>query len=463
MAIGRIKKLLEDNNQNHILRFWDSYNDEQRKKFLSQIESIDFTLLKQLYKQATLKKDSSQSIVIERTDVISFADRAKRDPEMILKGEELLRSGKIAAFLVAGGQGSRLGFDGPKGIYPITPVKKKSLFQLHAEKILAYNRLYNTIIPWYIMTSVGNHDETITYFENNHYFGLNKKNVMFFKQEMIAALDKKGKLLLEARDKIFMNPNGHGGSLKAIWDSNAFQDMKNRGIQAIFYFQVDNVLTHICDPAFIGYHVAYKSQMSNKVVRKAYPEEKMGIICSLNGKTGVVEYSDLSAEDTYALDENGALKYWAGSIAIHLIDVSFIEKINKRGFRLPYHIAEKKIPYINKEGLPIKSDTNNGYKFETFVFDALQHCDRTISLEVSRADEFSPLKNKSGVDSEETAIKDMSRLYLKWLKNAGLNVPDFSNNFPNTEISPLFANTERELKNKKKQLPVFQENLFIGD
>ena len=258
-----------------------------------------------------------------------------------------------------------------------------------------------------------------------------------------------------------MSPNGHGGSIKAIWDSGALKDMKKRHIDYLFYFQVDNVLTYICDPAFIGYHTTFNSQMSSKVLRKADPEEKVGIICKINGKTGVVEYSDLSKEEAYAKDQNGDLKFWAGSIAIHIIDTAFIEKENLEGFKLPYHIAEKNIPYLDDSGKRINPNAKNGYKFETFVFDALQHCDKTISLEVKREEEFSALKNKTGVDSKETAVRDMKKLYINWLEEAGIPVGKYKDELPAVEISPLFANNKEELKYKSANIPKFKDYLYL--
>lgn len=450
--------LLKNNNQEHLLKFWDQLNESQKNNFIKQIESIDFKMLNILYKRVLNNKKLTENISIEPATVISLAERKSHDAEMKRKGEELLKGGKIAVFLVAGGQGSRLGFNGPKGSYPISPVKKKSLFQLHAEKIIALNNKYAINIPWYIMTSKTNHDDTIAFFESNNFFGLGKQNVMFFKQDLIPAVDKEGKLFLAKKDEIFMSPNGHGGSLKALWDSGAYNDMVKKGIESIFYFQVDNVLIKIADPAFIGYHKSEGAEMSSKVIRKAYPEEKLGVICRINGEVGVIEYSDLSENDTYVKDTYGELKYWAGSIAIHMIETRFIKKINKQGFKLPYHIAEKTIPYINQKGEQVNPRDKNGYKFETFVFDALHYCHKTTTIEVEREDEFSALKNKTGVDSEQTSIKDMNAMFKRWLKKAGKTIAD---SVQNIEISALFANDEDELLDKKEQIPEIVNNIYI--
>jgi len=309
------------------------------------------------------------------------------------------------------------------------------------------------------MTSKINNEATIAFFEENDFFGLGKDNVMFFQQELMPAVDRKGKLLLAEKGRIFLSPNGHGGSLKAVWDSGAYDDMVQRGIESVFYFQVDNVLINIADPAFIGYHKSTNADMSSKVIRKAYPEEKLGIICKIDGEIGVIEYSDLSKQDTYAQTKDGQLKFWAGSIAIHMFETAFLEKINKQGFSLPWHIAEKNIPYVDDNGKEVKPADKNGFKFETFVFDALQYCSKTTSIEVKREDEFSALKNKTGVDSEESSIKDASAMYKRWLEKAGIQMgPDVHN----IEISSLFALTEEELLDKKDQLPDIKTNTYIG-
>ena len=449
---------LKKYDQEHILQFWSELDEKQKAVFAQQIESIDFNLLVKLYNK-TQSNNTLHDLNLEETKVITLADRKKSDQAMIEAGENLIREGKVAVFLVAGGQGSRLGFDGPKGVYPISPVKKKSLFQLHAEKIIALNRKYKTILPWYIMTSKTNNNATIAFFEENDFFGLDKKDVMFFEQELMPAVDKKGKLLLTEKNQVFMSPNGHGGSLKAIWDSGAYDDMNKRGVESIFYFQVDNVLINIADTAFVGYHKSDKSEMSSKIIRKAYPEEKVGVICKINGQVGVIEYSDLSEKDTYAKTADGELKYWAGSIAIHMLETSFIKKLNEKGFSLPYHIAEKNIPYIDEKGNMVKPEDKNGYKFETFVFDALQYCSKTTTIEGIREDDFSALKNKTGLDSEETAIKDASEMYKRWLKKADVNIPE---NVETIEISALFARNEQELIEKKSLLPEIKNNIYIG-
>lgn len=455
---------LEKLGQTHILKYWDELNPAQKKHLQRQIEALDCGLLQMLTGMATGKGEPlSESLTIEPGDVISLADREKSDAAALPPGEQALRRGEVAVFLVAGGQGTRLDISGPKGKFPITPLKNKSLFQLHAEKIRATARKYQTVIPWYIMTSIYNHEETVAFFKENGFFGLNEADVRFFSQDMLPTFDKEGKILLSAKNSLALSPNGHGGSVKALWDSGAINDMKDRGIRYIFYFQVDNVLAVICDPFFIGYHILAGAEMSNKVVRKVNPQDKVGVVCKINGRDGVVEYSDLSEQDMYARSADGELKYWAGSIAIHVLNVDFIERENREGFKLPYHKAVKKIPFIDNSGVLLHPAEKNGIKFETFVFDLLQHTQKTCTVEVERQKEFSALKNKSGFESPATARKDLLRYYASLLNQAGVTVEVDEQGYPlfDMEISPLFALNAQDIKEKINMLPEIRAGVYL--
>jgi UDP-N-acetylglucosamine/UDP-N-acetylgalactosamine diphosphorylase len=450
--------------QGHVFKYWHDLDRQQQDQLLKQIGTIDFTLLDYLVRQVYFMHQSETvRDNLEPASVISLDARRTSDRQALAAGEQLLYRGKIAVVLVAGGQSTRLGYKGPKGKFPITPVKHKSLFQLHAEKLLALNRKYQTKIPWYIMTSQLNYQETVAFFEQQRFFQLPKEDIFFFQQEMIPAIDRKGKLILDAPGHIFMNPNGHGGVLKGLWDSGAVADMKNRGIAHIFYFQVDNALTQVCDPIFVGYHILHNADMSNKIIQKAYPEEKLGVICKINGEIGVREYSDLTEEEVFAHNDDGSLKFSAGSIAIHMLSLAFVEQENQGGFKLPYHIAEKTIPHLDDKGSRIKPSHKNGIKFETFIFDALPHASRTLSLEVVRKTEFSPVKNRQGVDSPATARQDMCNLYGSWLEAAGCKIPrDAEGNVTiKLEISPLYAFDADELK-RKIDVQKIKGNLFLG-
>jgi len=447
--------------QEHVFRFWDRLNEAERAELLDQINKLDITELEELLDLHSGKeKLLIDSFELAPTEVITLQMRRDRDIKALKVGEKALKNGEVAAFLVAGGQGTRLGFDGPKGLFPITPVKGKSLFQLFAEKLIYLNRKYNTSVPWYIMTSESNQDDTILFFEQNKYFGLSKDHVHFFNQDMLPAFDKNGKLLLEERHRLFLSPNGHGGSLQALHKSGSLEGMQHAGLKHIFYFQVDNVLVNMCDPVFLGYHILDQSDMSTKVVRKPYPEDRIGVICKINGRDGVVEYSDLSNEDMYARTSDGQLKYWAGNIAIHTLSVEFLLELVKEGKHLPYHRAEKKIPFMNESGKKVAPDKINGIKYETFIFDLLLDVQKSTTLEVERDSEFSPVKNSEGTDSPHTARVDLNKNYSKWLVEAGITLDVEMEK--GIEISPLFAQSAQDILQNKSEIPLITDGTYIS-
>ncbi|MFP4118212.1 MAG: UTP--glucose-1-phosphate uridylyltransferase [Candidatus Woesearchaeota archaeon] len=455
---------VRNHGQEHVLRFWDELGYTSQERLISQIASIDFELLEMLKRTHIntegSEEDEENDKSFEPPEVIDLPEteedilqrtKAKRE------GDDLLRKGKVAVFVVAGGQGSRLGFDGPKGCYRISPIKRKSLFQLHAEKLVAMSRRYGKAFPFYIMTSETNHDETKKFFEDNDYFGLDE--VHFFRQDMIPAMDPDGKMILSAKDTIFMNPNGHGGSLYALKESGALDDMKSKGVEHIFYMQVDNALVNILDPVFIGHHKLNGSEMSNKAVKKAYPEEKVGVFGVVDGKNTVIEYSVLPDSLRYQKDERGELRFNAGNTAIHCIDIALIERVYEQS--LPFNKAFKKIPFIDDDGNLVKPEEPNGYKFEMFIFDALSQCNKSITMIVDRRKEFAPVKNKDGNDSPETARKMISDLHKNWLKRCGIETREEAT----VEISPLFALDAVELRKKisTKSIDNNQEEIFIGE
>ncbi|RMF68675.1 MAG: UDPGP type 1 family protein [Calditrichaeota bacterium] len=458
-----------DAGQGHVFRFWSELDEAGRRALLAQLAEIDFALLRRLTDEfirpgasplAEKRLEPAEFIPVPRTpEQHRAADAAKQT------GEQALRQGRVAAFLVAGGQGTRLGFDGPKGMYPISPVKNKTLFQLHAEKLLALSRRHGATIPWYIMTSATNDAETRAFFEQHDFFGLAREDVVFFQQAMVPALDENGKLFLDRKDHVFENPNGHGGSLAALKQSGALQDMRDRGIDLIFYFQVDNVLVKICDPVFLGFHLQNEAEMSAKVVEKIDPSEKVGVVGRIDGELGVIEYSDLPEAEKRARNPDGSLKFRGGSIAIHVLDVAFVERENEGGLRLPWHVAHKKIPHLDEQGNLVEPAEPNGYKFETFVFDALRDARRAMFLEVPREEEFSPVKNAEGVDSPSTARRDMVNLFASWLEKAGVTVPRNGDGTCKTpiEVSPLYALDAEELRQKlPADLKLDGQPLYLG-
>lgn len=353
-------------------------------------------------------------------------------------GEQLLADGRVAVVLVAGGQGSRLGIEGPKGAVPVSPVKYKSLFQLHAEKVLALSRRYAARVPLYIMTSVENDAATRAFFAAHANFGLAAEDVICFTQGRLPSMQADGRFIVSRDGGLFMNPDGHGGTFAALERSGCLDDMRRRGIEEIFYFQVDNPLVKVADPLFVGLHRSQQAQMSSKVVHKRDFDEKVGVIVEMDGRAVVVEYSDLVSELRYACDAAGRMRYWAGSVAIHMLRRDFVEQLTSGGLKLPYHRAVKQIPALDEQGQPVEVE---GVKFETFLFDALPLAESSVTLEVERAVEFAPVKNAAGEDSLASSQQMQSDLHRSWLEAAGVRVAPAVK----VEISPLRALSAADL------------------
>lgn len=422
------------NKQDHIFQYWNELSNAEKENLFEELKDVDFNLLNNLAKGEfqpstdVINFNPSEYIPLPKSDENNCYQAAKK------AGKEYISKGNTAVLLVAGGQGTRLGFTGPKGMFPISPVINKSLFQIHAEKILFLSKKNSISIPWLIMTSKENNNETIDYFNENNYFGLNKNDIYFFSQNMLPSLDINGKLLLKTKNSIHMNPDGHGGVLSALSSSGLLTELKSKKINTIFYFQVDNPLINILDPLFLGFHALNNSDVSSKGVIKNSPDEKVGVFVKLeNGKSGIVEYSDLSTEKKIAVDSKGKLLYCMGNIAVHCFKLSFIESvISKTNLFLPYHTAQKKIIAF-QDG--IKKEVTS-IKYEKFIFDAISLTEKNTILETVRAEEFAPVKNAEGSDSPETAKILMSNLYRKWLYEKKISVPV---NVKTIEISPLLA------------------------
>jgi UDP-N-acetylglucosamine/UDP-N-acetylgalactosamine diphosphorylase len=430
--------------QQHIFQYWDELREIEKKILMAQLEDIDFDLVNTIYKNKN--SVAAESIEFEPAEYIPLPKTGKQKDDFEkakIKGREYIAGGKTAVLLVAGGQGTRLGFNGPKGILSIGPVSGKSLFRIHAEKILFFSKKNNISIPWLIMTSKENHEETVKYFNSNNYFGLKKQDVFFFSQKMLPSLDLDGKLLLKTKNSLCMNPDGHGGALSALSSSGILDELKNRKIDIISYFQVDNPLVNILDPAFIGFHILNGSDVSSKGVMKTSPDEKVGVFVKFNnGKTGIMEYSDLQKEKQQAVDNNGKLLFCMGSIAIHCFKVSFIDSvISGSNLLMPYHTAKKKIIAI-KDGIEKEVDS---LKFEKFIFDTVTLTSNNTILETRREEEFAPVKNADGVDSPMTAKELMSNFHRKWLLDKKISIPD---NVRVIEISPLLAAEADELPDR---------------
>ncbi len=442
MLVNKLKKL----GQDHIASLISSEADPSLKgRIESDLEGVDLDLVRRLIRGEGLYDPASGNVDPAHVIPAAFAS-SEEAAAYILHGRELLRSGKVAALTVAGGQGSRLGIEAPKGVVGVTPIKGKSLFQLFAEKILALEQRLPCSMEWFIMTSRENDTATRDYFRDNGYFSLKKDQVHFFVQGMLPSVTPEGKFILTEDGGLFMNPDGHGGTFNALHTSGSLRLMKDLGIEEIFYFQVDNPLVKVCDPLFIGLHSLSGALMSSKVVRKASYEEKVGVITSINGRTTLVEYSDMSDEVRYATGPDGGILHWAGNIAVHMIRRSFAEELTAQGTRLPFHRARKMIASRGAEGSTMETP---GIKFETFLFDALPLAGKSMTLEVMREEEFAPVKNLTGTDSLESSRELQSALHAAWLTRLGIEVD------PGViiEISPLSALDFEDLSLKASTLP----------
>jgi UDP-N-acetylglucosamine/UDP-N-acetylgalactosamine diphosphorylase len=460
MNDAALKQKLESIGQGHVLRFAEKLDSARHAKLTKQLESLDLDAIAELAESQVrtktplpLPKDIQPVTPYPR---VPGSDQVQLYKDAEKRGHDLLKGGKIGAFLVAGGQGTRLGYDGPKGEYPVTPIKSKPLFQVFAEQLLAHTRDCGCPIPWYVMTSDINDAPTRAFFKTNAFFGYDPRNILFFQQGMMPAFSMDGQLLMGEPDSLALSPDGHGGSLRALHRSGALDDMRKRGVEHLSYFQVDNPLVHCIDPLFLGLHDLTGSEMSSKTIPKANALEKVGNFVIGDGVLQVIEYSDLPEALAKQTNPDGTLKFNAGSIAIHAQRRSFIERLNEGGrLSLVWHRAEKKVPYVDQAGSPVKPEKPNAVKLEQFVFDAIPLARNAIVYETDRAEEFSPVKNAEGVDSPATSRRDQIRRAARWLTHAGATVA-MSNAEPDAtiEISPLFAVSEQQLASRP--LPVKQ-------
>ncbi len=457
--LQNVKTLLDTHKQNHLLAFWPQLNETGKQNLLAEIERLNFSKI-----DAWVEKYITSPVSFTQLDNLTPPNSYKPQPENHEQrakyaqarelGKKLISKGKVAVFVVAGGQGTRLGFDGPKGNFHISPVKNKTLFKLFAETIAANSKKYQTQCPWYIMTSPANHAQTEDIFQENAYYGLSKSDVFIFQQGTLPNFDFDGKILLADKSHIAFSPDGHGGSIKALHQSGAIKDMKNRGIEFISYWQIDNQLVNILDPLFVGLHALDQAEMSSKAVLKTEPKEKVGCFCLVDGKVTVIEYSDLPGELAEKRNPDGSLAFELGNIAIHLINVNFVEKLNAEAFSLPMHRAIKKIPCLDPQKGFIQPQKPNGIKLETFIFDSLPLASKSVILQTLRSEEFAPAKNAAGLDSAETARQMMVERAAGWLEYAGITVPRKADGSPDCiiEIASAFALDKDDIKAKADQI-----------
>lgn len=450
MSYENLKSLLSAHNQEHLLKYWPELSERERENLESEIKKLDLAEIVNLYERA----NESSKVILEKLDedlkpipethyeaVPSLSQEKIEEYENI--GFQEISLNKVGVLLLAGGQATRLGFGHPKGMYNVGVPSNKTLFQIQAERILRVQQmaLKNTgkdgKITWYIMTSEHTVEPTIEFFKSHNYFGLSDENIVFFEQGTLPSFDFDGKIILDEKYHISCAPDGNGGLYRALKTQGILDDISKRGVEHLHAHSVDNILIKVADPVFIGYCKSKSADCAAKVVSKSYPTEAVGVVCRVNGHYKVVEYSELTDEAAERRNPDGRLTFSAGNICNHYFSADFLLKICDYESKLKLHIAKKKIPYVDENGIRQKPTKPNGTKMEKFIFDVFEFAKNFICLEVARDVEFSALKNAEAAqkDCPSTAREDLFRLHRKYIRQAGGIIEDNVD----LEISPLLS------------------------
>lgn len=452
--------------QDHIFEGWDDLSPTAQRQLIEQVRSIDFQLVTRLTRQQLHGAgDDFERHVLKPPRVESLPTSPEDSPryaELRRAGEEALAAGKVSLVMLSGGTGvGPLGE--PTGLLPVGPVTGKSLFELNAEKIRAIGRRYRASLRLCIITHPDSDREIRALFKANSHFGLSSADVSFLPQPLLPLIDRRGKFLLTDPGLLALRPNGHGGVLLEFLKQESMEQIAASGVEHIFFFQADNPLVKIADPAFIGHHVLSGVEVSSKAIRKLEADEPVGVFCELNGTTGVVEYAMLREEDKRRTKPDGSLVFSSGNLAVHLFSVAFLERMVTERIQLPFHALPRKMPYVNKRGRRVNPTEPNAMEFCCYLFDCIRAAQRSSVLEVPREEEFSPIKSTGGPHSPQTAQRDLSRLYARWLRRAGAVFSATSDEtLPVIEISPLYALDSEELKAKLELPFVVEGNVLLG-
>lgn len=396
MTYEQLKEVLLLHGQMHVLQWWDELDEEGKKHLSKQIEHIDWG-------EISLSGNGAVEAHGEILPMqgLSLSDIAARREEFYAVGKEALRAGKVAAVLLAGGQGTRLGFDGPKGACDIGVTKPLYIFEQLIRNLQDVTLSCGAPVPLLIMTSELNDGQTRAFFEQHDYFGYPSEDVYFFRQEMAPVVDEDGNLLLSSKDSLSLSPNGNGGWFISLKRAGLVEKMAARGVEWFNVFAVDNVLQRIADPVFVGATILSGMTSGAKFVRKAYPEERVGVLCLEDGRPNIIEYYELDEKMANLRDEKGGLVYSYGVILNYLFRLDMLESIVSMS--LPVHVAHKKVPYLGRDGKKVTPDKENGYKFEALILDMVRQAQTCLPFEIDREREFAPIKNKTGIDSVESA------------------------------------------------------------
>jgi UDP-N-acetylglucosamine/UDP-N-acetylgalactosamine diphosphorylase len=461
---SRLLTRLKQFDQQHLLRHLDKLDEDGRQSLTEQIAAIDFQQIAGLFagfgktaKWAEMARRARPPVALRLND--ESANPVPRE-QAVTQGEQALSAGQIGMILVAGGQGSRLGFHHPKGLLPLGPVSGRTLFQIHIDRLQAINARYGCTVPLYVMTSPATHEETGDFLKRNRWFGYPPQAARIFCQGTMPAVDATtGHLLLAAKDRLFASPDGHGGMLAALQRSGSLRDMQARRLQQIFYCQIDNPLAQVCDPATLGYHILTESEMSSQAVPKTDPLQKVGNIVAIDGKVQIIEYSDLPDDVARQTEADGSLTLWAGNIAVHVFDVEFLDRMTEHADALPFHLAHKKVPFIDDDGHLVQPDQPNAIKFERFIFDLLPMARHSIVVEVEPAEAFSPVKNAAteSTSTAFTAQQSMIAQARRRLQAIGVEVDEGVA----VELDPQLMLDSRQLRDATAGVTRIQEPLYL--
>ena len=434
---------------NYLLAHWEALSQDERSSLARQITQIDLGLLQRELKSQVHACDASElSRRAMPPEAIRFSDRTPELIEQAMRlGGQAIRAGQVAMVLVAGGQGTRLGFDQPKGMYAIGPISGRTLFQMHVDSLRAAMKRYDVSIPFLVMTGPSTDQPTREYFSSNANLGLPQDDLLIFQQGTMPAIDATtGRILMESRCTIALSPDGHGGIVRALAKSTWLEQAKSRGIRYLFYAQVDNPLVRACDPLLIGLHILKGSQATTQVVQKRFATEKVGNVVQVDGKTQIIEYSDLPEEIAKQTNPDGSLKLWAGNIAVHVFDVDFLDSCSQSADALPFHRALKAVAHVDHLGNLHEPKAPNAIKLERFVFDLLPAAEKALVVEALASESFAPVKNAIGsaTDTPQSCQKAIVDLHRKWLTDAGARVDENCV----VEIHPAWAWDQQDVKQR---------------
>lgn len=433
--------------QEHLLRFWNELSKPQQRRLADQLDAVDLELVGSLVRGENLQADSA--LLAERAAPPPAIRPGSSDLPFTREqaracGEAALHAGKVGMILVAGGEGTRLGFAAPKGLLPLGPVSRRSLFQILIDRMTAVSRRFAARIPLYVMTSPATHAATVAFLEEHQRFGAAAEDVHLFRQGVMPAVcAETGRVLMSARDELCLAPDGHGGMLEALAASGGLQEAVLRGVEHFFYCQVDNPLAPCCDPELIGWSILTGSEMTTLAVAKTHAQERMGNIVAVDSVLRILEYSELPLEAASRRNPDGSLHLWAGNTAIHVMATEFLRRVAASPTLLPYHRARKATPYLDSHGNLITPTAPNAIKFERFIFDLLPAAQRAIVVEAPRRHVFAPVKDApgQGENTPESAQRAMIDLHRRWLREAGAWVAE---DVP-VEIHPRYALDAEEL------------------